>query len=76
MVKTLQALPWWLVHTTETCSTCSQSYAYHTEIRCLECDAPTCPICVQVTSKRELWCNECFDSADSEADLKRGVSTK
>jgi len=28
--------PWWLTDMSESCPACSQSYAYHTEIRCIE----------------------------------------
>ncbi len=59
--------PWWLTDTTETCPACSQAYAYHTEIRCLDCDGPLCPICVQVTTRFEFSCAECGD-VDGEAE--------
>jgi hypothetical protein len=57
--------PWWLRDATETCPACSQSYAYHTEVRCMDCDGPLCPICVQVTTTFEFSCPECFAGADT-----------
>ena len=59
---------WWLSDSTETCPACSQAYAYHTEIRCLDCDGPLCPICVQVTTTMEFSCSDCFECADSDAE--------
>ena len=68
MSKPRRMQPWWLTDTTETCPACSQAYAYHTEIRCVDCDGPLCPICVQVTTTLELFCPGCFGTRDSESE--------
>jgi hypothetical protein len=57
--------PWWLSDATETCPTCGQSYAYHTEVRCVDCDGPLCPICVQVTTTLEFSCPDCFERSEA-----------
>jgi hypothetical protein len=69
--KTRPAMqPWWLTDGTETCPACSQAYAYHTEIRCLDCDGPLCPICVQVTltTTLEFSCPDCVVVAGRSGD--------
>ena len=90
MAKTRQVQPWWLSDLSETCPTCSQSYAYHTEVRCVDCDGPMCPICVQVTRRsncREVivliasvlsaktW-RERFPDNDSARDLERSTKNR
>lgn len=65
--------PWWLTDMTETCSACSQPYAYHTEIRCIVCDGPMCPICVQVTIELESSCPDCLECEDQREDVASEV---
>jgi hypothetical protein len=62
--------PWWLADATETCPACGQAYAYHTEIRCFDCDGPLCPICVEVTNTLEFSCPDCVD-CDAESEVAR-----
>lgn len=49
---------WWIEGGEEECPSCEASYAYEVEVRCLDCDAPMCPICV-VWSARQARCPEC-----------------
>ena len=42
---TRNAPPWWLSGDEE-CPHCHQLYAYEIEVRCPECDGPSCPHCV------------------------------
>jgi len=65
---------WWLSDLTETCSACSQAYAYHTEIRCIDCDGPMCPICVQVTTRLEFSCPDCFEYEPVNEDQAKEFS--
>jgi len=51
-------LPWWLDEGEEECPHCSQSYAYSVELRCSNCDAPICPMCV-VRAGTNLVCPDC-----------------
>ena len=64
-------MPWWLSDTTEVCPACSQAYAYHTEIRCVDCDGPLCPICVQVTTTLELFCPDCMEGGTGEQQIQQ-----
>jgi hypothetical protein len=57
---------WWLVDGTEICPGCRQAYAYHVEYRCVDCDGPRCPICVQTSETMEAVCEGCFQSRSSE----------
>ena len=43
--RKLQSVPWWL-EGEEECPHCHHLYAYELEIRCPECDEPSCPHCV------------------------------
>lgn len=45
--RNLQSMPWWL-QGEEECPHCHQLYAYELEIRCPECDEPSCPHCICV----------------------------
>ena len=71
MGKGKQTAPWWLTDTTEMCPACSQSYAYHTQVWCVDCDSPLCPTCVQVTTTRELSCPECFECNHAESEVAK-----
>lgn len=52
--------PWWLSGE-EACSACEQSYALEMEYRCVECDAPLCPVCVVTVRERVTLCPECAE---------------
>ena len=43
---------WWLEAGDEDCPHCEQTYSYHVEARCFECDAPIVPIYLDVDSAR------------------------
>ncbi|MGH7481352.1 MAG: hypothetical protein ACRELV_04305 [Longimicrobiales bacterium] len=52
---------------TEVCAACEQRYLYELEYRCVECDAPLCPICaVSVRARRTVRCVDCHDAAASD----------
>ena len=36
---------WYLSDGDEECPHCGQWYAYELEVRCVDCDAPSCPNC-------------------------------
>lgn len=40
-----RSMPWWQ-DGEEECPHCHQLYAYQLEVRCPECDGPSCPHCV------------------------------
>jgi hypothetical protein len=48
---------WWLTGE-EICAHCGSSYAYEVELRCPDCDGPTCPHCMLSYSGRHV-CPEC-----------------
>ena len=58
-----------MIDATETCPSCRQTYAYHTEIRCVDCDEPVCPICVQTTTTLALSCPTCVECEDLESEV-------
>lgn len=44
--KTAQkAVPWYLSGGDEECPHCGQWYAFELEVRCRDCDSPSCPHC-------------------------------
>jgi hypothetical protein len=56
VAKAKRNLPWWLESGTEICPACSHTYVYETEYRCVACDGPLCPICVEYTTALEIYC--------------------
>ena len=40
-----KVVPWYLSGGDEECPHCGQWYAYELEVRCVDCDAPSCPNC-------------------------------
>jgi len=56
VAKTKANLPWWLESGSEICPACSHTYVYETEYRCVACDGPLCPICVEYTTALEIYC--------------------
>lgn len=38
-------VPWYLSDGDEECPHCGQWYSYELEVRCTDCDAPSCPHC-------------------------------
>jgi len=60
VAKTKQKTAWWLDSGTEICSACGHTYVYETEYRCVACDGPLCPMCVEET-KVEVFCSSCPD---------------
>jgi hypothetical protein len=49
---------WYIEGTDVECVHCSQGYAYEREVRCAECDAPMCPLCVVRIEARTV-CPDC-----------------
>jgi len=60
---------WWLTGE-ETCAHCGSGYAYELELRCPDCDGPTCPHCMLIYSGGHV-CPEC---ASPESDEFGGES--
>jgi len=56
VAKAKRNLPWWLESGNEICPACSHTYVYETEYRCVACDGPLCPICVEYTTALEIYC--------------------
>jgi hypothetical protein len=52
------AASWWLEEGEHDCPHCEQSYSYEVEVRCFECDAPICPMCI-VRVDEHLFCPDC-----------------
>lgn len=52
-------LPWWIDEGFETCTFCLQRYSYEMEYRCLECDAPICPMCIVDVHETVVACPDC-----------------
>lgn len=51
---------WWQRGAQERCEFCLESYTYEVEYRCVECDAPICPLCIRVTRvRRVVLCPAC-----------------
>ena len=60
-------LPWWL-EGEEECPHCHLLYAYEIEVRCPECDGPSCPHCVSHHVELGIVCVVCNEGcADAEA---------
>ena len=55
--RTTSPEPWWL-QGDEECPHCEQSYAVEMEVRCVDCDAPICPLCV-VRVEIRSYCPSC-----------------
>lgn len=52
--------PWWAGNGDERCPGCLQWYARQVEVRCVACDAPSCPFCyAEVCESRERFCLDC-----------------
>lgn len=49
---------WWLSGGEEECPHCGQLYAYEVEVRCPDCDGPSCPQCL-VTHTEYRICVDC-----------------
>jgi hypothetical protein len=71
--KTLarQSSPWWLGGEEE-CPHCHQLYAYEIEVRCPECDEPSCPHCVRQHVERGIVCVICNESCEGTQELSGG----
>ena len=52
------AVQWWL-EGEEECPHCHMLYAYEVEVRCPECDTPTCPHCVKHHVELGIVCIGC-----------------
>jgi hypothetical protein len=62
--------PWWLSGEEE-CPHCHHLYAYELEVRCTECDGPSCPHCV---SRLELGvvCIHCSQNPQATEETSHG----
>jgi hypothetical protein len=49
---------WWLAVGEEDCAHCEHTYSYEAEVRCFECDAAICPMCI-VRVEERLFCPDC-----------------
>ena len=58
------ASPWWLHEGEEDCPHCDQTYTYCAELRCFDCDAPICPMCI-VRIGEHVFCPECQQQTDT-----------
>lgn len=58
--------PYWVEGGSEICSFCHQRYVYELEIRCADCDGPSCPHCTVVERLTTVVhrCPECVDAAE------------
>ena len=61
-------LPWWLDEGEEQCDGCLQTYVYEVEVRCVDCDGPSCPHCaVVVREQRTVYrCPGCAAAAGED----------
>jgi hypothetical protein len=68
--QTPRAVSWWLGGEEE-CPHCHQLYAYEIEVRCPECDGPSCPHCV-ARLERGVVCIVCSTSPAETEEASRG----
>jgi hypothetical protein len=66
-----QSVPWWLAGEEE-CPHCWQLYAYELEIRCAECDEPSCPHCSKQHLERGIVCVACSEDTAAAEETARG----
>jgi hypothetical protein len=66
-----RSVPWWLAGD-EQCPHCQQLYAYELEIRCVECDEPGCPHCMQQQLERGIVCVVCSAGCEAAGEAARG----
>jgi hypothetical protein len=62
-VPKTRGTPWWLDVGDEDCPHCDQTYSYRAEVRCFECDAPICQMCI-VRIDEHVFCPECRGRAN------------
>jgi len=53
------AEPGWLTRGWDECPHCTQLYVYEMERRCFDCDAPICPVCVEIVRETVVVCPAC-----------------
>ena len=68
--QTGRSMSWWLGGDEE-CPHCHQLYAYEIEVRCPECDGPSCPHCV-ARLERGIVCIVCSASPEETEEASRG----
>ena len=64
-------MPWWLGGEEE-CPHCHQLYVYELEIRCPECDEPSCPHCVKQHVERGIVCVLCSENEEVTDEVTGG----
>jgi hypothetical protein len=69
--RTQSAAPWWLGGEEE-CPHCHHLYAYQVEVRCQECDGPSCPHCVSRHVELGIVCMLCAQSPPSTKEKHSG----
>jgi hypothetical protein len=65
-------LPSWWLSGDEECPHCHQLYAYEVEVRCPECDGPSCPHCVLRIVERGMVCVVCHASPAEKEETAGG----
>jgi hypothetical protein len=53
---------WWLGEGDEECPHCSHYYFLEVEVRCTECDAPSCPQCRVRHKEGHFVCPDCVET--------------
>lgn len=69
--RSSQAPPWWAEGGSELCPFCEQTYVYEMEVRCYDCDRPSCPHCACCDAVESLTvvthrCPDCVTPAEEE----------
>ena len=63
--------PWWL-EGEEECPHCHLFYAYEVEVRCPECDGPSCPHCVSHHVELGIVCVVCNQDCEGAEAASHG----
>ncbi|MEO8383376.1 MAG: hypothetical protein ABI779_27215 [Acidobacteriota bacterium] len=52
-------LPYWLFGNEQHCAGCEAPHAHAVEARCVGCDRPQCPVCIEIV-EGEVFCSACL----------------
>jgi hypothetical protein len=58
---------WWKHEQTAWCPFCWQGYAWELHVACVECDRPTCPLCIEHGDHEDHAGPRCPECAREEA---------